>query len=122
MCPASHSSLSRTSSRTTPLPLLSVALTSEGSTSSTWLRIWRMTSAPDGLMRMLSLLTKRIGIQYFRKDSAGGGTDPAVPAERDSARAHGDPANVPPLSRGGKAALILGAVGVVFGDIGTSPL
>ena len=50
-----------------PLPLLSVALTSEGSTSSIWLRIWRMTSAPDGLMRSVSLLAKRIGIQYFTK-------------------------------------------------------
>jgi hypothetical protein len=31
--------------------LLAAALTSEGSTSSIWLLIWRMTSAPDGLIR-----------------------------------------------------------------------
>ena len=37
-----------------PLPFDSVGLTSEGSTSSIWLRIWRMTSAPDGLMRSVS--------------------------------------------------------------------
>ena len=35
-----------------------------------------MTSAPDGLMRSVSFLRKRIGIQYFRKDSGGTwGTD-----------------------------------------------
>jgi hypothetical protein len=34
-------------------------LTSEGSTSSTELLIWRMTSAPDGLMRSVSLLAEK---------------------------------------------------------------
>ncbi len=37
-----------------PLPFESAAFTSEGSTSSIWLRILRMTSAPDGLMRSVS--------------------------------------------------------------------
>ena len=52
MWPASHSSLSRTSISTgrLPLPFCAALLTSEGSTSSIWLLIWRMTSAPDGLM------------------------------------------------------------------------
>ena len=66
MCPASHSSLSRTSRSTAPFRFL----TSEGSTSSIWLRILRMTSAPDGLMRSVSFQAKRIRIQYFPKDSA----------------------------------------------------
>jgi hypothetical protein len=51
MWPVSHSSLSRTSISTGRLPLPLAALTSEGSTSSIWLLIWRMTSAPDGLIR-----------------------------------------------------------------------
>ena len=50
MWPASHSSDSRTSTRTTPLPRCS--RTSDGSTSSTWLRIFRMTSAPVGLIEI----------------------------------------------------------------------
>src|SRR3954470_20080535 len=82
MCPASHSSLSRTSSSTIPLPLETMRLTSEGSTSSTELLIWRMTSAPEGLMRSVSLVAKRIGIQYFRKCSGEHGVLPGrVPAD-----------------------------------------
>ena len=65
MWPASHSSLSRTSRSTAPFRFL----TSEGSTSSIWLRILRMTSAPDGLMRSVSFQAKRIRFQYFPKDS-----------------------------------------------------
>src|SRR5579884_4425375 len=61
MWPADHSSGSRTSTRTTPLP--SCSCTSAGSTSSIRLLIWRRISAPDGLMDENS--SKAVQIQYF---------------------------------------------------------
>src|ERR1700758_469576 len=65
MCPAPHSSGSRTSTMTAPLPTCS--RTSAGSTSSIRLLIWRRTSAPDGLIRKNS--SNAVGIQYFREYS-----------------------------------------------------
>ena len=59
-------SLSRTSTQDDAVAVRERApLTSEGSTSSIWLLIWRMTSAPDGLMRQCP--RKSVGIQYFTK-------------------------------------------------------
>src|SRR5215472_11363015 len=65
MCPAPHSSGSRTSTITAPLPTCS--RTAAGSTSSILLLIWRRTSAPDGLIERISSNT--VGIQYFREYS-----------------------------------------------------
>ena len=63
--------LAHVDQRRSPLPFEVLGLTSEGSTSSIWLLIWRMTSAPDGLMR--DVLEKSVGIQYFRSDSGADG-------------------------------------------------
>src|SRR3954453_21369583 len=52
MWPASHSVLSRTSTSTMPFPRCSD--TWAGSTSWTWVLIWRMYSAPLGLIRKSS--------------------------------------------------------------------
>src|SRR6476660_10533191 len=65
MCPAPHSSGSRTSTITAPLPTCS--RTAAGSTSSILLLIWRRTSAPDGVIRENS--SNAVEIQYFREYS-----------------------------------------------------
>src|SRR4051812_6024120 len=55
--PWSHSSCSRTSTITTPS--LASSRTSEGSTSSTWLRICLTYSAPETLMALQKIATRR---------------------------------------------------------------
>ena len=68
------------------------ALTSEGSTSSTELLIWRMTSAPDGLMRRCPCLQKSgSGFNTSRSDSAGRWgihPEPDLPMRGKDAHAH----------------------------------
>ena len=68
MCPAPHSSGSRTSTITAPLPTCS--RTAAGSTSSILLLMLRRTSAPDGLIVENS--SNAVWIQYFREYSETG--------------------------------------------------
>src|SRR5436309_11642751 len=82
MWPVDHSSASRTS--TTTAPLATWSRTTDGSTSSILLLIWRRTSAPDGLIAespqtrsgfntSVSIATPRGRDQGLRRNPAGAG-------------------------------------------------
>src|SRR5581483_1537955 len=103
MCPADHSSGSRTSTITAPLPTCS--RTAAGSTSSILLLIWRRTSAPDGVIRKNS--SNAVGIQYFSKYSERSRmSEPLFPPlhdpdDREAMRIRDRALSYPELSRAG---------------------